>query len=416
MINLKKILINLDENFNNLNKRSEKDSQNLKKVIDIFKEKNINIKNLEKLKFQKNQINKKKFINIEEKQKIIVESKEITKKISELEKILENIEHIFIKKLYEIPNIPHSSVKIGKNSEENEIFIKNERELKEIDISHEKILRNLNWVFSEEGVKLSQSKFVLYKNESAKLLRILKNYMLDYHIKNSYKEIFAPNIVNEKTLWGTGQFPKMISDCYKIEDEDLYLIPTSEVTLINFCANKLFEEKDLPLKLCSYSLCFRKEAGSYGQKTKGLIRLHQFNKVEIVQITKQENSYKVLDEMLEQILGILKELKIPYRVVNLCSGDLGFSSSKTYDVEVWMPSKKKFVEISSISNTEIFQSNSLNIKYKDLNGKKKLTHTLNGSGLAIDRLIATLVEHYYDEEKNLFIWPDILKKYLNINN
>ena len=313
-----------------------------------------------------------------------------------------------------LPNLPNSqTILLTKNK--HKYVAKNvvyKSSLPVNNLFHGEIAKKLNWIDTVQTVKMSKSRFLTYKGEGALLLRILKNFMLNQHLYRGYQELAVPHLVKEKTLWATGQFPKMTSDCFKITNHDLFLLPTSEVALVNFASNKLFNLQDLPAKFCAYSLCFRQEAGASGKDTKGLIRLHQFHKVEIVQICRADRSEKVLDVMIKDAAAILDLLKISYRIVLLPNNDIAHAASQTYDLEVWLPSQKKYLEIASISNTTDFQSQFLKIKYQDSNKQKHLAHTLNGSGLAIDRLIAVLLENYYDQKNNLFIWPDILKPYL----
>ncbi len=314
--------------------------------------------------------------------------------------------------LSNLPNIPQVTVAFGKTAKDNVVVQVSDHQRLKSSLSHWEIAIKLNWLATQEAVKISQSRSVIYQNQGAKLLRILKNFMLDSHLKNNYRELVVPQLVKENTLWGTGQFPKMKKDCYQIANQDLYLIPTAEVPLINFYHNKILKLSELPIKLCAYSLCFRRESGAAGKETRGIVRLHQFHKVELVQLTTPENSNQALEELLQDSVALLKMLEIPYRIVELCTGDLGFSSSKTYDLEVWMPFQEKYLEIASISNTTNFQAVYLKIRFQNQHQKKSFVHTLNGSALAIDRLIACLLEHCYDAEKNIFLWPSVLKKYL----
>lgn len=259
------------------------------------------------------------------------------------------------------------------------------------------------------GAKLSGSRFVVYTNKGAKMLRALADLLIQTHTDHDYQEMFVPVIVNRELMYGTGQLPKFAEDAYVTGDQ--YLIPTAEVPLTNIHANEILDLKTLPKKYVAFSQCFRQEAGSAGRDTKGLIRLHQFNKVELVKIVEPESSVQELELLVEDAQAILELFDLPYRVVELCTGDLGFSATKTYDLEVWFPSQNKYREISSCSNCGDFQARNMMIRYKNNNNETKLVHTLNGSGVAIDRLIAAILENYYDGEK--LVLPAKLQPYFN---
>ncbi len=319
----------------------------------------------------------------------------------------------------QLPNIPHQSVPVGdeKNNQIIEQSLDYEKqkfaELKtKLFLRHDQILQQFDLLETVNTTKMTTSRTVTYQGLASRLLRALQNFLLDYHVQNNYLEITPPYFVKRKAMINTGQFPKAENDSYQLGNLDLYLIPTAEVSLVNLYYKKLFKKTDLPHKVCAYSPCFRKEAGAAGQKTAGIIRLHQFHKVEVVQFVEASKSYQALIKMTKELGNILKLLKIPFRIVNLASEDLAFQAAKTLDLEVWWPSQQQFLEISSISNTEAFQASSLQIKYlNDVN--KEHVHILNGSGLAIDRLLAVLIEYYFDQKKQTFLWPPILAKYLN---
>lgn len=266
--------------------------------------------------------------------------------------------------------------------------------------------------FARAG-KITGSRFTVYKGLGARLERALINYMLDTHIeKNGYTEILPPQMVNADSMIGTGQLPKFAEDMFKVANNGYYLVPTAEVPITNLYREEILDSKNLPINHCAFTACYRAEAGAAGRDTKGLIRQHQFNKVELVKIVRPENSYEELEKLTNDAESILKELNLPYRVVRLCSGDLGFSSAMTYDIEVWLPSYNRYVEISSCSNFEDFQARRANIKFKDnINDKAKFVHTLNGSGLAVGRTVSAILENYQNEDGTVTI-PDILVPYM----
>lgn len=265
----------------------------------------------------------------------------------------------------------------------------------------------------ERAAKIAGSRFVFYKKAGALLERALINFMLDTHVlEHGYEEFMVPQLVNRNSLFGTGQFPKFVEDVYTIESEGLTLIPTAEVPLTNYYNGEILSEDMLPKGVTSFSVCFRSEAGSAGRDTRGLIRLHQFNKVEMVRFAKPENSYEQLEIMTSHAENILKKLNLPYRVITLCSGDTGFSSAKTYDIEVWLPSYNAYKEISSCSNCTDFQARRANMRFKrEDTGKIEFIHTLNGSGLAVGRCLAAIIENYQNEDGSITV-PEVLRPYM----
>ena len=314
----------------------------------------------------------------------------------------------------QMPNLPHSSVPFGKDSSFNK-EVRKYGEPAKFNFEpkpHDEIGERLGILNFKEAAKISGARFVVYHKRGAALERALINFMLDVHVKkNNYEEVLAPVLVKSYSMQGTGQLPKFEEDLFKCSD-DFYLIPTAEVSVTNLHREEIIEYKKLPIKYCSYSPCFRREAGSYGKDTKGIIRQHQFNKVELVKFVEPENSYKELELLTQDAELILKELNLPYRVVELCTSDLGFASAKTYDLEVWFPSENKYREISSCSNFEDFQARRAGIKFKrDGNSKPEFVHTLNGSGLAVGRTFAAILENYQQEDGDVVI-PEGLKHYL----
>ncbi|WP_336731724.1 serine--tRNA ligase [Chryseobacterium sp. VD8] len=313
---------------------------------------------------------------------------------SELKAQLDVKEKELINILYQLPNIPNEKVKNGASADDNEIIYQSHdvEGLGEGAIPHWELAKKYNLIDFELGVKIAGAGFPVYLGKGARLQRALVQYFLDKNVKKGYMEVNPPHVVNEASGYGTGQLPDKEGQMYYIQADDLYLIPTAEVPVTNLYRDVLFEEKDLPVKNTAFSQCYRREAGSYGSHVRGLNRLHQFEKVEIVRIEKPENSYAVLEEMVEHIKEILSDLELPYRVLRLCGGDTGFASAMTYDFEVWSAAQEKWLEVSSVSNFETFQANRLKCRYK-ADGKSQLVHTLNGSAMALPRIMAALLEN-----------------------
>jgi len=315
------------------------------------------------------------------------------------------------KELYKIPNIPTEIVPFGKDAQDNEnIYQEGEiPTLFEGALSHWELAKKYDLIDFELGVKITGAGFPVYKGKGAKLQRALISYFLDKNTQAGYTEVQVPHLVNEKSGYATGQLPDKEGQMYHIGIDDLYLIPTAEVPITNLYRDVILKENDLPILNTGYTPCFRREAGSYGAHVRGLNRLHQFDKVEIVRIEKPENSYQALNEMVEHVKKILQELNLPFRILRLCGGDMGFTSALTYDFEVFSAAQNKWLEISSVSNFEAFQSNRLKLRYRDKNGKNKLAHTLNGSSLALPRVLAGILENYQTQEGILI--PEVLQKY-----
>jgi seryl-tRNA synthetase len=333
-----------------------------------------------------------------------------------LESDLNEVQELLTNYLLQIPNLPHSSVPVGSDEKSN-VIVKTEGKIKSYDfpVMDHVDIGELIGLDLEVSTKISGSRFSLMKGDLARLHRAIGQFMLDMHTENhGYTECYTPYLVNDQSLLGTGQLPKFGDDLFmtkKSDNENLYLIPTSEVPLTNTVRDLIISEDDLPIKLTAHTPCFRSEAGSYGKDTRGMIRQHQFDKVEMVQITKPEDSYKALEEMLGHAENILNELELPYQVVTLSSGDMGFGAAKTYDIEVWLPSQNQYREISSISNCESFQARRLKARYKNHDGKNELVHTLNGSGLAVGRTMVAILENNQDKNGNVHI-PRVLQKYM----
>ncbi len=302
--------------------------------------------------------------------------------------------------LYAIPNIPHESVKAGNSEEDNEIIYQSTevQGLGKGAIPHWELAKKYNLIDFELGVKIAGAGFPLYLAKGARLQRALVQYFLDKNVEAGYEEVIPPHVVNEASGYGTGQLPDKEGQMYHVGLDDLYLIPTAEVPVTNIYRDVIIDEKDLPKKNTAYSQCYRREAGSYGAHVRGLNRLHQFEKVEIVRIEHPDNSYQVLEEMVEHVKGILEDLELPYRILRLCGGDTGFTSALTYDFEVWSAAQEKWLEVSSVSNFETFQANRLKCRFKGGRGKPQLVHTLNGSAMALPRIMAALLENNQTEE------------------
>ena len=341
----------------------------------------------------------------------------ISDTLKELEGQLTTIQISLNQFLLNIPNIPHESVPNG-NSEKNNVVVKEYGKPQNFSFKikdHVDVGLNHGLDF-ELGSKISGARFAVMKGNIARLHRAIGQMMLDVQIQeHGYEECYTPYLVNEESLIGTGQLPKFSEDLFKTskgDDDSLYLIPTGEVPLTNFVRDTIVEESELPLKFTAHTPCFRSEAGSYGKDTRGMIRQHQFDKVEMVQISHPDASYQVLDEMVTHAENILQKLELPYRVVSLCKGDMGFGASKTFDIEVWLPSQNTYREISSISNCEDFQARRLKARYKNSEGKNKFLHTLNGSGLAVGRTLVAILENFQEENGNIVI-PKVLVPYMD---
>ncbi len=373
---------------------------------------------LEELRHQRNRVNqdiatmKKRG---EDASSIIAEMKEVSSKIKEKEKELPEIVEELNNLLMVIPNIPDESVPVGKDENDNPV-IRTWGEIREVDFAprpHWEIGEGLGILDFECAAKLAGSRFALYRGAGAKLERALISFMLDIHTKeHDYTEILPPFMVNAASMVGTGQLPKFKEDLFKVEGWDLYLIPTAEVPVTNIHRDEILAEADLPVYYVAYTPCFRSEAGSYGKDTRGLIRQHQFNKVEMVKFARPEESYDELEKLTRNAEEILRRLKLPYRVVSLCTGDLGFSAAKTYDLEVWLPGQGLYREISSCSNFTDFQARRAGIRFKRSGGSgTELVHTLNGSGLAVGRTLVAILENYLQEDGSVAM-PEALKPYM----
>ncbi len=346
---------------------------------------------------------------------IFAEMKEIGEKEKDLDTKIRDTEAELEKIMMTIPNIPHPSVPIGETDEDN-VEVRRWGEPTKFDFepqAHWDIGENLKILDFERAAKVSGSRFTFYKGLGARLERSIINFFLDTHtMKNGYKEVLPPYMVLRESMVGTGQLPKFEEDAYKTTGDEYFLIPTAEVPVTNLYRNEILDGKSLPIKHVAYSACFRAEAGSAGRDTRGLIRQHQFNKVELVKFANPETSYDELEKLVRDAESVLQLLGLPYRVVNICTGDLGFTAAKKYDIEVWMPSYNRYVEISSCSNFEDFQARRANIKFKmDVKDKAKYVHTLNGSGVAIGRTVAAILENYQNSDGSVTV-PEVLRPFM----
>jgi len=349
--------------------------------------------------------------------KLIVEMRKLGDELGSIEEKLREIEDKVQNFLLFLPNIPHHSVPLGKDENEN-VEIRRWGELPHFDfepMNHWDIGEILGIIDFERAAKIAGSRFAIMKGMGARLERALINFMLDLHTKKGYIEVLPPILVNKVSMTGTGQMPKFEEDLFKILDPEFYLIPTAEVPVTNIHREEILSEDDLPIYYVSYTPCFRKEAGSHGKDVRGLIRQHQFNKVELVKFVKPEDSYEELESLTRDAEEVLKMLGLPYRVVALCTGDLGFASAKTYDIEVWLPGQGRYREISSCSNFEDFQARRANIRFRRRDKKgTEFVHTLNGSGLAIGRTLVAILENYQQRDGSVVV-PEVLRPYMGID-
>ena len=417
MIAIQKIRDNQSLVEEGISKKGE--SVNLNEIIKFDSELRNLTKKLNDLQSEQNkkskEIGRLKPENSEDKS-IFSDLKKLSNEVKDLESTHRIKSEEFRNMLLEIPNIPHDSVPIGKNSDQNVIYkdCSSKKEFTFEPKSHVDIVKILDIIDFEAGAKISGTGFPLYKGNGALLERALINFMIDYNLKNyNYIEIFPPFLVRPDSGITTGQLPKFSEDMYHIEKDDLYLIPTAEVPITNIHKDEILNLEDLPKYYLAYSACFRREAGSYGKDTRGLLRVHQFNKVELVKFVHPNDSYTELETLTEQASKILDMLELDYRIVELCSGDLSFAASKCYDLEVWAPGEKKWLEVSSCSNFEDFQSRRGNIRFRDEDNKTNYVHTLNGSGLATPRVLAALIETHQQEDGSISI-PSSLQPYTGL--
>ncbi len=416
MLDLKYIKNNLDSVKKGMEKRRA--NINFSDLLENEERRKALLLNIEELRYQRNTVSDdiaKMKRSGEDAQPSIDKMRAVSETIKGLDKQLSSVEQTIQDFLIALPNLPHDDVPQGKDESQNRLekTIGTPRIFDFKIKDHADIGEALGILDLARAAKITGSRFPLYFGSGAKLERALINFMLDIHTtEHGYKETLPPFIVNKTTMTGTGQLPKFEEDLFKLEGLDYYLIPTSEVPVTNIHAGEILDEAKLPLKFAAYTPCFRSEAGSYGRDTKGLIRQHQFNKVEMVKITTPETSFEELESLLANAENILARLELPYQVVTLCTGDLGFSATKTYDLEVWMPGQDKYREISSCSNCTDFQARRANIRFKRPDQKRpEFCHTLNGSGLAVGRTFAAILENYQQADGSVTI-PDVLVPYM----
>ena len=417
MLDVKLLRSNFNEVKEKLSDRNE-DISDLDRFEELDESRRNLIQEVEELKKRRNTVSQEISQLKREKKDadtLIKEMKDVSSRVKELDEQLRDVDEELSKILLSIPNIPHDSVPIGASEEDNE-EIRKWGEIPEFTFEakpHWDIATELNILDFERASKVTGSRFVFYKGLGARLERALINFMMDLHQdEHGYEEILPPYMVNRQSMTGTGQLPKFEEDAFKIQEEEYFLIPTSEVPVTNFHRDEIMSMNDLPKGYTAYSACFRSEAGSAGRDTRGLIRQHQFNKVELVRFVKPEDSYEQLELLTSHAEKVLKLLKLPYRVLNMCTGDLGFTAAKKYDIEVWIPSYNTYREISSCSNFEDFQARRANIRFKrEPKAKAEFVHTLNGSGLAVGRTVAAIVENYQQEDGTVKI-PEVLQPYM----
>ena len=417
MLDLRFVCDNIDLVKKKLQLRNSK--LDLSELVSLADKRRSLIKDVEALKAQKNKVSAE--IAVMKKNKtpcddLIAKMRAQGEQIKAYETELSATEEKLSVIMYTIPNLVDDSVPYGVDDSDNPELRRfmSPTEFSFTPLSHWEIGEKKGIFNPQQAAKITGARFTVYHGMGARLERAVINFMLDTHTSRGYEEILPPFMVNRDSMIGTGQLPKFEEDMYAIRNSDFYLIPTAEVPVTNLHRGDILPENSLPVKYCAYTACFRGEAGSAGRDTRGLIRQHQFNKVELVKFAHPDHSFEELESLTNDAEYILQQLKLPYRVVCLCSGDVGFSSCKTYDIEVWMPSYGRFVEISSCSNFVDFQARRANIKFRDEKGKARFVHTLNGSGLAVGRTVAAIVENYQNEDGTVTV-PDVLVKYMGVD-
>ena len=417
MLDIKRIRENKEEIKDLMRNRGESiDLTDFDKVVDLDEERRVTLVEVEAAKAKKNQVSamipqrKKAGEDVTD---VMNEMKELGETIKDLDNKVKEIDAKIEYIMLRLPNIPHASVPDG-NTDDDNVEMKKWGEIRNFGFTpkaHWDLGTDLDILDFERAGKITGSRFTILKGFGSKLERAILNYFMDTHSENGYEEVIPPYMVSRTSMTGTGQLPKFEEDAFKLTEDDYFLIPTAEVPVTNMYRNEIFSGEELPIKHVAYSACFRAEAGSAGRDTRGLIRQHQFNKVELVKFTKPEDSYAELDKLVLDAERVLQGLGLPYRVVRICKGDLGFTAALKFDIEVWMPSYNRYVEISSCSNFEDFQSRRINIKYRETpKDKPKFVHTLNGSGVAIGRTMAAILENYQNEDGTITI-PEALRPY-----
>ncbi|MGB4587694.1 MAG: serine--tRNA ligase [Clostridiaceae bacterium] len=417
MLDIKRIRENKEEIKDLMRNRGESvDLTDFDKVVDLDEERRETLVEVEAAKAKKNQVSamipqrKKAGEDVTD---VMNEMKELGETIKDLDNKVKDIDAKIEYIMLRLPNIPHASVPDG-NTDDDNVEMKKWGEIRNFGFTpkaHWDLGTDLDILDFERAGKVTGSRFTILKGFGSKLERAILNYFMDTHSENGYEEVIPPYMVSRTSMTGTGQLPKFEEDAFKLTEDDYFLIPTAEVPVTNMYRNEIFAGEELPIKHVAYSACFRAEAGSAGRDTRGLIRQHQFNKVELVKFTKPEDSYQELDKLVLDAERVLQGLGLPYRIVRICKGDLGFTAALKFDIEVWMPSYNRYVEISSCSNFEDFQSRRINIKYRETpKDKPKFVHTLNGSGVAIGRTMAAILENYQNEDGTITI-PEALRPY-----
>jgi len=417
MLDLKYLRANLAEVKEKLQHRGE-DLTDFGQFEELDQKRRELIVESEKLKGQRNEVSQQVAALKREKKDadhLIQEMRAVGDKIKTLDDELKGVEETLETLLLSIPNLPHESVPVGESEDDN-VEIRKWGQIREFDFEpkpHWEIADKLGILDFERAGKVTGSRFVFYKDLGARMERALISFMLDLHVeKHGYTEILPPYLVNRASMTGTGQLPKFEEDAFLIESEDYFLIPTAEVPVTNLYRDEILSAEELPIRYAAYSACFRSEAGSAGRDTRGLIRQHQFNKVELVKFVKPEDSYEELEKLTNDAEQVLQLLGLPYHVLSMCTGDLGFTAAKKYDIEVWLPSYGTYREISSCSNFEAFQARRANIRFRrDPKSKPEHVHTLNGSGLAVGRTVAAILENYQQKDGSVII-PDVLRPYM----
>ncbi len=417
MLDVKVLRANFDEVKKKLENRGEKIAD-LDRFGELDQKRREVIAHAEQLKSRRNTVSQEVAKLKREKQDadpLIKEMKEVSEEVKQLDEQLREVEGKLEGILLTIPNIPHESTPIGLTEDDN-VCVRTWGEAPNFAFdakAHWDIATNLNMLDFERASKVTGSRFVFYKGKGARLERALINFMMDLHQdEHGYEEVLPPYLVNRTSMTGTGQLPKFEEDAFKIREEDYFLVPTAEVPVTNMHRDEIIDGEQLPITYTAYSSCFRSEAGSAGRDTRGLIRQHQFNKVELVRFVKPEESYEQLELLTGHAEKVLQLLKLPYRVMSMCTGDLGFTAAKKYDIEVWIPNSDTYREISSCSNFEDFQARRANIRFRrEAKGKTEFVHTLNGSGLAIGRTVAAILENYQQEDGSVVV-PEVLVPYM----
>ena len=416
MLDIRDIRKNTDEYKKRLGTRGIKPEQ-IDALLKKDKERRDLLVEAENLKKQRNDVSSaiaKAKRNKEDTTAQIEKMREVGTKIKALDEDLERIQEEEKDMASRLPNLPNPTIPVGKDEDAN-VELRKVGTIREFDFTpknHWEIGSDLGILDFERAAKVSGARFVYYIGAGAKLERAVYNFMLDQHATEGYTEVIPPYIVNAASMYGTGQFPKFKEDVYQVNGEDMTLIPTAEVPLTNYYRDEVIPTEKLPVYFTALSPSFRSEAGSAGRDTRGLIRMHQFNKVEMVKYVKPETSYDELEKMTNNAGNIMEKLGLPYHVITLSTGDMGFSAAMTHDLEVWMPAQNKYREISSCSNCEAFQARRAHIQYRDENGKLQFVHTLNGSGLAVGRTVAAILENYQNEDGSVTI-PEVLRPYMN---